>query len=188
MPATEVLKEEHRVIERMLNILKTVSQRLDRDEAVSSKTLKDTMDFIRTFADRCHHGKEEDVLYPAMEERGIPRKGGPIGVMLIEHDEGRKFVKGMVDAAEKYEKGEKNAGRVFAKNARGYVQLLTQHIFKEDNILYTMADSVLRKAEQKKLLESFQAVERERVGEGVHQRYLKVIDDLEKDLGWGGRT
>ncbi|MGQ9493468.1 MAG: hemerythrin domain-containing protein [Anaerolineae bacterium] len=95
MRATEQLMEEHRAIETVLNILENVCQRLETGKAVDAEHLEHILEFIRIFADRCHHGKEEDLLFPAMEKAGIPREGGPIGVMLIEHVQGRNYVRGM---------------------------------------------------------------------------------------------
>ncbi len=70
------------------------------------------------FADQCHHGKEEDLLFPAMEAAGIPRESGPIGVMLEEHNIGRQYVRGMAEAVSGYRAGETQAGRAFAQNAK----------------------------------------------------------------------
>ncbi len=185
MSVTEVLKREHRVIERMLNILKVISHRLETGEDVNIETLRGALDFVRMFADRCHHGKEEDILFRTLEGRGVLREGGPIGMMLIEHDEGRKYVRGMAEALERYEKGDSGASRVFATNTQSYVELLTQHMFMEDNILYTMAESVLGESEKEKLLERFRVAEKERLRDGAYQKYIKLVQKLEKDLGWG---
>jgi hemerythrin-like domain-containing protein len=128
-------------------------------------------------ADRCHHAKEEDLLFVAMEEAGIPRQGGPIGVMLHEHTLGRGYVQGMADGLAAYKMG--GGGAQVAGNARGYVELLTQHIHKEDHILYPMADRALSAAKQAELAEGFERVERERVGPGKHEAYHALLDRLE---------
>jgi len=179
---TENLKEEHRVIERMLKILNVACERLERGEEVSPEVFKKTIDFIKTFADRCHHGKEEDTLFPTIEQHGFPRQGGPTGMMLMEHDQGRGFVRAFAEAVEKYERGDKNAKQAIIENARGYTMLLSQHIPKEDEILYPLADKVLRADEQKELLEKFKKIEVERIGEGKHHEYLHLVMELEKEL------
>jgi len=143
MSATQSLKEEHQVILRMIRILRVASEKLEKGETVSPQVFKKTVDFVRTFADRCHHGKEEDTLFPVMEKRGIPRQGGPIAVMLMEHDQGRGFVKSLAEAIDKCERGDATAKTAIVQNSRAYAELLSQHIYKEDNILYTMADRVL---------------------------------------------
>jgi len=179
---TEDLREEHRVIERMLRVLNVACDRLEMGEEVSPDLFRRSIDFIRTFADSCHHGKEEDALFPVVEKRGIPRQGGPIGVMLMEHDQGRKFVRAFAQAVEKYGKGDKSAKQAIIENARGYARLLSQHIPKEDNILYPLADKVLGSSEQKELWEKFERIEKERIGEGKHQEYLHLVMEIEKEL------
>lgn len=94
MTATEELMTEHRAIERMLAVLDAAGGRLEAGERVRPDLLREAVDFVRNFADRCHHGKEEDNLFPRLEELGVRREGGPLGVMLFEHDEGRAFIGG----------------------------------------------------------------------------------------------
>lgn len=181
--ATGSLKEEHEVIERILRILNVACDKLERGEDVSPEIFKKAIDFIRTFADRCHGGKEEDCLFPMVEARGVPRQGGPTGVMLMEHDQGRGFVRGFAEAVEKYEKGDKSAKEAIIQNARGYSSLLSQHIPKENDILYPLADKMLGPAQQKELLEKFEKIENERIGVGKHHEYLHLVMELEKELG-----
>ena len=117
------------------------------------------MEFIKTFADTCHHGKEEDILFVAMENAGIPRDTGPIGVMLREHEMGRSYVRDMSEAVEKYKTSEPMYSSQFAENAEKYIELLTQHIDKEDNILYPMADMQLSEEKQRDLIETEVVIE-----------------------------
>lgn len=185
MSATENLKEEHQVILRMIKVLNVASNRLERGQEVSHDVFKKAVDFIRTFADRCHHGKEQDTLFPLMVERGIPSRGGPIAVMLKEHEEGRRYVKGLAEALAKYESGDEEAKRAVVENARSYAKLLEQHIYKEDNILYPMGDRVLSHTDNQELLEKFEKIEKETIGEGKHEYYLNIIEELERELGIG---
>jgi hemerythrin-like domain-containing protein len=92
------LKEEHRVIEKVLNALDAFTLKLERGEEVNAEVLEKSVDFIRNFADKCHHGKEEDRLFTLMTQQGFPKDNGPIAVMLQEHDLGRSFVKAMDNA------------------------------------------------------------------------------------------
>src|SRR3989344_765733 len=105
MQATEQLKKEHKAIILMLEIMRVVSKRIEAGEKINDNDLKDIVEFIIVFADRCHHGKEEDLLFPAMEEAGIPKDEGPIGVMLQEHNIGRGHVKAMREARDQKEFG-----------------------------------------------------------------------------------
>ncbi|MDP3880421.1 MAG: hemerythrin domain-containing protein [Dehalococcoidales bacterium] len=183
MSATEELKKEHRVIERVLTIIGEADVRESEGKDLPAEFFPKIIDFIRNFADRCHHGKEEDNLFPAMEQRGIPRQDGPVAIMLMEHDEGRGYVRGLDEAAQRLAAGDKGAMREAMDNALDYAGLLRQHIEKEDNILYRMADQALTAADQQQLLERFEEVERERLGEGKHEEYLTLVADLERELG-----
>ena len=180
MKPTETLKTEHKAILLMLEVTENVSRKLEAGDSVPGGDLIRIVDFIQGFADKCHHAKEEDLLFPAMEKTGVPRQGGPIGVMLAEHSRGREYVGKMKAAAEKYAAGEKAAGLRFAENARAYAALLSQHIQKEDNILYPIADARLSPQTQTTLEEGFEKVEEEVVGAGKHEEYHRLLEELEK--------
>ena len=181
MKATEILMDEHRVIERVLAALEEAAQRLEGGQ-MRAGFFTDAAGFIKGFADGCHHKKEEGVLFVAMTAHGVPQQGGPIGVMLAEHEQGRAFTRGMRAAAQKWEAGDPSARSEVARNALGYVALLRQHIFKENNVLFPMADSVIPLAEQNQVTEDFERVEHEETGEGVHEKYLALAEKLEKEL------
>jgi hemerythrin-like domain-containing protein len=137
--------------------------------------------FIKNFADGCHHHKEEGVLFIAINESGVPTEGGPIGVMLAEHEHGRLFTREMKDAAQKREVGDLSAQAAVVQNALGYVALLRQHIHKENNILFPMADCLIPPDRQEKVAADFDHIEHEETGEGVHEKYLALAEVLEKD-------
>jgi hemerythrin-like domain-containing protein len=174
--ATALLSDEHRVIERVLAAVERLTQ---RPAGESIEPWKKALDFIRHFADQCHHCKEEKVLFPALEAHGIPNQGGPIGMMLLEHEEGRSYVRAMFDALSKIEKGDPSAQAALFENAKQYLRLLREHIQKEDDILFRMADEVIPADEQRQLLENFEAHEAEEMGAGVHEKYLTIAQELE---------
>jgi hemerythrin-like domain-containing protein len=180
MKPTEVLKTEHEAIKLMLRILNGICDRLESGKDVDPQHLEQTLEFIRVFADKCHHGKEEDLLFPAMERAGVPREGGPISVMLVEHNQGRDYVKGMNEAFVKYKAGDHAAAAKFVENARNYVALLTQHIDKEDNILYMIADMHLPRAMQEEMVEEFEKLELERIGLGKHEEFHETLHRLQE--------
>jgi hemerythrin-like domain-containing protein len=180
MKPTEELSHEHQAIVKMIQILGVMSDRLDAGTAVDPADLEGSVDFIRVFADRCHHAKEEGHLFPEMEKAGIPRERGPIGVMLADHVEGRKHVAAMAGAIPGIRKGDRAAAAAFAAGARGYGQLLTGHIFKEDQILYPMADARLTSEQQSRLESCFADVEKNIVGEGKHEEFHRLLERLEE--------
>ena len=109
MGPTKILKKEHEVIKIVLDILDVIVSDIMAKKPVNLRHMEEIVDFIRTFADKCHHGKEQDLLFPAMEEAGIPRNGGPIEVMLEEHDIGRNYVRQLAKAITDYRKGNKKS-------------------------------------------------------------------------------
>lgn len=178
MNAIQVLRNEHEAILRMLDGLDLLSKKLLGNVPVSTHTLNGYLEFFRLFADRCHHGKEEDVFFPLLERRGIPREGGPIGVMLFEHDHGRELLQEMTAAAGDYEKDPQSASRRWVRAAQQYSQLLREHIMKENNILFLMAERVLSPEEQSSLAEDFEKAEIEKMGAGTHERLHKRMEEL----------
>lgn len=182
MVATDALKKDHRVIEKMLRLLELTSMKLENGENVPVDILKKALDFIRTFADNYHHGKEEDILFKMMGKEGFAIEGGPITVMLDEHNTARGYTRALSEGIDKYASGDNNARKEIAENARNYTRLLATHIMKEDNILYTMADKILPAIQQEELLNKFAIVEKDRLGEGQLLYYLKMPDELIKAI------
>lgn len=177
MKPTEQLKAEHEGVKLMLRILGKVCAKPDE---INQEHFAKMLEFLKVFVDKCHHGKEEDLLFPAMEKAGVPKEGGPIGVMLIEHQQGRGYIKGMSEAFDKLKEGERKASVKIAENGASYSALLTQHIDKENNILFPMADKVLSKATQDKLNEEFEKLEVERIGLGKHEEFHKLLHQLKE--------
>jgi hemerythrin-like domain-containing protein len=183
MKATKELKDEHGGIKVMLAILGKVCERLESGQGVEPAHLAEILEFLKVFVDRCHHAKEEDHLFPAMEKAGIPNDGGPIGVMLLEHQAGRDFIRGMTNAAGAMSEGDPGAATRFAANARSYTDLLLQHIDKEDNVLYPMAEARLSGDADGALAAAFEKVEEERVGHGRHEEFHRMMDRLKSIYG-----
>jgi hemerythrin-like domain-containing protein len=177
--ATQLLSDEHRVIERVLNVLEELTR--NRGE-VPLQTWKKALEFVRGFADQCHHLKEEKLLFPTLEEHGIPSEGGPVGMMLMEHEEGRSYVRSMLAAVEMLEAKNEGGREALLDGARAYVRLLREHIQKEDDVLFRMADEIIPAARQKELLRAFEEHETEEMGTGVHEKYLAIAEELEASV------
>ncbi len=168
--ATEVLKKEHQAILKMVEASETVAQRLRQGEKIPPETLATFEEFFGTFADQCHHGKEEDIFYPLLEARGVPKAGGPLGVMFDEHEQGRALVRQMRQASAAYASGAEGSAETWANAAEEYGSLLRSHIFKEDNVLFPMAERVLSGIELNRVAEDFEKLEVEKMGAGTHER------------------
>ncbi|MBI2789793.1 MAG: hemerythrin domain-containing protein [Elusimicrobia bacterium] len=177
-PAIKDLMDDHQIILRMLRALNGMCLRLGEGATVALADLDAALDFIKVFADYAHHGKEEDLLFPAMEEVGFPRQGGPIAVMLMENTQGRDFVKRLSEALERVRAGEAAALKDAARAASGYSSLLASHIGKEDNILYPMAMDAIPAARWTVLKERFDRVEAERMGPERRAKYIALVDRL----------
>jgi hemerythrin-like domain-containing protein len=175
--ATALLSDEHRVIERVLAVMEGLSTRPLLESRESWQT---ALDVISGFADGCHHFKEEKVLFPALEEHGIPSDGGPVGMMLMEHDEGRGYVRSMLAALQ--DADTERAQQTLIDNARSYLRLLRSHIEKEEEILFPMAGGVISDNEHKQLLKLFEEHEAEEMGAGAHEKYLKLVEKLEDEM------
>jgi hemerythrin-like domain-containing protein len=163
----------------MLKVMEAMAQRLAAGENVAIQDLAEVLEFLQVFADKCHHGKEEGWLFPAMVAGGFPKEGGPLSVMLADHDTGRSYLREIKAAVEDYQKGDSSLVPKLAQNLRQYVALLTEHIDKEDKILYPLADEVLTPAKQRELVAAFEKLEIDKIGEGQHEEFHRLLERLE---------
>lgn len=178
MEATKVLKDEHRVVERFVDTLEAGALHLGAGGPMRPGFFLEAADFMQGFADRCHHAKEEGVLFPALEAAGVPKASGPVTVMLADHREARRLTTEMRSAAEKLEKGDESAREAVARNAQAYVDLLREHIMKEDGVLFPVADRLFTVEQQVRVIEQFERVEKQETGEDGHQGYVQLAEKL----------
>ncbi len=183
MSAIQVLMDEHRVIEQVLACLAKMAERCQREGRLDAEPARDAVEFFRNFADRCHHGKEEQKLFPMMESRGFSPLAGPTAVMRQEHERGRELLGEMRAAIDGAAAGQPREVVDFVRAASSYAQFLHEHIHKEDHVLFPMAERMLGPNALDELAESFDRVEREEVGEGVHDSWLKRANALADHFG-----
>jgi hemerythrin-like domain-containing protein len=176
---SEVLRNEHQVILRVLRVLEHLVATSKSGGSFEKESLGECVAFFRLFADACHHAKEEDLLFPELEKRGIPRDGGPIGCMLEEHRMARAYTKAMGEALEAVDRGEEGAEKEFHEAAGQYFELLSNHIFKEDNVLFTMGDRVLTDEDQTSLCSKFCEVGCKSFGGKTREQLEQMADALE---------
>jgi hemerythrin-like domain-containing protein len=177
MKPTDELMKEHDAILGVLDVLDKICAQIEKKSAFKLDDVSRILDFLRRFADGCHHAKEEKHLFPALEHAGIPREHGPIGMMLSEHDLGRKYIAGISSALDRCRQGEQAAGDLVS-SARAYAQLLRVHINKENQVLFPMADRVLPPDVQKQITGAFAHLEDVEIGKGVHEKYHAMLHEL----------
>ena len=183
MSAIQTLMDEHRVIEQVLACLREIAARCGREGRLDADSAREAIRFFREFADRCHHGKEEQKLFPMMESCGFSPHTGPTAVMREEHERGRKLLLGMDAAIEGAAAGTSEDVAAFVRVASAYERFLTQHIEKEDRVLFPMAERQLRPGDLVELALSFDRIEREDVGPGVHESWLARAGALAERFG-----
>jgi hemerythrin-like domain-containing protein len=178
--ATRGLREEHQWILKVTGALEDIFDR-EPDNNLDYDAIEDCVSFIRLFADACHHGQEEDLLFPELEARGMPRDSGPVAVMLREHQIGRGLVGHMKKALPEARGGDPDARNILVNSGRGYIQLIRAHIQKEDNVLFNFADQLVTGRACENLCKEFGVVCR-RVFEGKTKEELEALAEalLEK--------
>ena len=139
--------------------------------------LKSVVNIIQNYADGLHHKKEEDLLFPLFEQRTAGGHCAPVGVMLMEHEQGRAYVKGMLEKISLYESGNEGALQLVYQNMFGYAELLQNHIDKENNVLFRMADDALSPGDQEMLLNKFDDIES---GAGSGEKIEDFVAEIEK--------
>ncbi len=176
MTPAEQLKEEHERIALMLKILERVCTKMEAKGKAYLGHLERIMEFFKIFVDQCHHGKEEYLLFPAI----IPMERKLIGLLLREHSQGRSYVRAMDHDLTQMKKFEELTWVEYTANAQKYIALMTQHIQKENNVLFPIFDRLLGKKKQRELVEGFEDLERKKIGEGVHEEFHKLLHELKE--------
>lgn len=172
MQPTEILSDEHKNILTVIDSIERECKKLSSGEEIDKEFFKKAIDFIRNYADKFHHAKEEDILFKEFNDNAEKAHCNPVDQMLHEHDIGRKFVKGMQEAIKSKNKEQ------LVENAEGYASLLQDHITKEDRILYPMCDEVISLKTQEKMLEQFKEVETNNIE--AKKKYLAITKEFKE--------
>ena len=183
MRPTQELSDEHRAVLVALEIMERVEDALAAKEPEAPKHMAELLDFFRGFVDRCHHAKEEEILFPELERHGVPREGGPIAVMLAEHDSGRRHIRSIAEGLARLERGDARGMEEIRGGADAYRDLLRAHIEKEENVLFPIADQVVTPEEAERVRARFEAVEKDQVGPGRHEAYHAMLERLRDAYG-----
>ena len=181
MKATSELVKEHEGIMLMLSIMQKVAYDIEKNLTLDMAHFERIVEFLKVFADKCHHGKEEGILFPELVKNGFSKDSGPIAVMLHEHDLGRGYIKDMSDDFQAHVAGSKEALSRIAEDMKQYIDLLTKHIQKENMILFPMADKALSEEVQEQLFARYEKLEEEVIGVGKHEEFHGLLKQL-KDI------
>ena len=174
--ATQNLENDHVSILKLIEVMNMMVKLPD----TNISHLEEVVELIRKFADGLHHTKEETLLFPLMGEKGFSMQQGPIAVMLMDHEQGRAFVRGIADQIQFYKSGQLSALNLVYTNMSGYSELLSNHITKENNILFRMADNVFTAENQQSLLHQFHLIDAGSDGGISAKDYIGRIEILAK--------
>jgi len=178
MMGIEDLRHEHEGIGMMLDILGRICDRLDAGENIDPGHLKQLHNFMVVFVDKCHHTKEEELLFPRLESIDGAESEKLIHVLIAEHKTGRKYANAIGEAISGHENIDLQDRSKIIKYGRNYIKLLVQHIDKENKVLFVMAEKKLSDERNQELFEEFEAVEREKIGAGEHEQLHQVLHHL----------
>jgi hemerythrin-like domain-containing protein len=177
MKATRQLKDEHEGVKIMLGILEQVCKQLESKGSLNKEHFESILEFLKVFVDTCHHGKEEELLFPALEAVGVPKEG-PIATALHQHELGRNHVKAMSNAFSAFATGDGSSSQDIVQNAQDYISLLKDHMEMENSVLFVAADNRLSEQEHNELFEGFEKIEVDRIGVGKHEEFHGLLKNL----------
>lgn len=184
MNCIELMVEEHVYIKRMLAVIRKYCYKILKDEEVQYEDFYKIIDFVRNYADKHHHGKEESMLFNRMaEEMGPAAEKLVKHGMLVEHDLGRLHMQDLENALKQVLEGDDEARLDVIANAISYTHLLHRHIQKEDDVVYKFAARNLDPATMEKLNRECEQYERNENAKAVRQKYLAMVEEFEARVG-----
>lgn len=177
--AIESLEREHRTIEKIVKVMSVLADELTENRKVDNDILRDLCRFLRIYSNQCHHGKEESCLFPVLETHGVPEEGCPLGALRHEHERSRALTQALVQATTRYSVDPYSGRQVLTEVLRELTGFYPSHIWKEEYLLFPLAEKVLLAGDQERLLKEFADVESD-IYPHAHERYEQLADDLEE--------
>lgn len=179
--STASLRRDHELIEKVIKAMESTIQLLSDGKQIPESILTPVIDFSKNFTDVCHHSKEENALFPALEQAGMPRNMGPIAMMLVDHERSRELGKKMEESAKEYI----NSGdaRNLINFMKQYVEHVTEHLWKENNRLFMMAEARLQYVSER-VDKELNIIEESKLKETGKTRdhYEKLVENLTEDV------
>jgi hemerythrin-like domain-containing protein len=180
--ATQILEEEHHLMQKVFGSMAALADRLYEGNLPGGEVLVELVDFMRIFVEGCHHEKEDNHLFPLLARKGVPVAGCPIGVLTHEHETSRRLTADLGAAVDAFLKNPQPMSQFLITTLRGIVELYPNHIWKENYLLFPMTDKLLDEEEQRQLLESFNSVEC-RFSVDVRSRFERLVESVAEKAG-----
>ncbi len=179
--STESLRRDHALIEKVLKAMWATIPLLQNGTKIPEPIISQVIDFTKNFTDVCHHGKEENSLFPELEKKGMPKESGPIAIMLMEHAVTRKLAAKMEESSQTYVRTGDSVQLI--TDMQEYINHVVQHIWKENNRLFEMAEMALRN-DVARVNQELANVESEKLKEigKTRESYEKLAEDLAKQF------
>ena len=179
--STASLRRDHDLIEKVIKAMESTIQLLNDGKQIPESILLPVIDFSKNFTDVCHHSKEENSLFPALEQAGMPRNMGPIAMMLMDHERSREIGKEMENSAKDYISSGNSAKLI--SDMQQYVEHITEHLWKENNRLFMMAEARLQYVAKKvdKELNDIEELKLKETGK-TREHYDQLAETLTRDV------
>jgi DUF438 domain-containing protein len=182
----DFLVAEHEMIERAMAVLKQCLDNLDAAIKNPVQMMR-AMDFLLEFGDKIHNRKEEELLFPLMQQRGIPVEGGPLGVMLMEHRAERELLGAMLMQAKQLKNAEDREKEKYRSKGLEYLKIRAEHIWKENDVLFKMGQRVTDEQDNANLLGGFARINAETYGASAHGKFQQMLREVEEGVKAGSR-
>ena len=177
MGPIEELREEHGAIMKVLAILQRVARELEARNPDALDHVHRILEFMTVFIDQCHHAKEEEFLFPAME-KARTKNSRLIEELISEHEDGRRMTAVLESALGGLKQGSEQATVRFVETIRGYIQVFRTHIRKENGSVFPEARELLSELDRQAMARRFEKIEEERIGKGRHEAFHRMIEEL----------
>lgn len=183
--STASLRRDHDLIEKVIKAMESTIQLLNDNKQIPESILLPVIDFSKNFTDICHHTKEEKSLFPALEQAGMPSNMGPIAMMLIDHQRSREIGSQMEESAKEYLSSGDSTKLI--SDMQQYVEHVTEHLWKENNRLFMMAEARLQYV-SKKVDDELNVIEKTQLNDlgKSREHYETLAENLSKDISEQG--